>query len=61
MNLNNDEIMAIETAAEQYFEGKTVEQKCPRCGNEMIVIAIGNSYEVRCKSDSCIVGRFRGI
>ena len=61
MQLNNEEIVAIETAAEQYFEGKPIEQKCPRCGNELIVVSKGNSYDVRCKCDNCIVGRFRGI
>lgn len=61
MRLNEEEIVAVETAAEQFFNGKQIEQKCPRCGNEMAVTAYGNSYEVRCKTNDCIIGRFGGI
>ena len=40
--------------------GKT-EKRCPRCGNEIIVEDAGNSYSVRCKTESCICANFRGL
>lgn len=40
--------------------GKT-ERKCPRCGNDIIIEEVGNSYSVKCKTDGCIHADFRGI
>ena len=34
---------------------------CPRCGNELTYRSVGNSYEVKCKTDGCIRGTLRGI
>jgi ssDNA-binding Zn-finger/Zn-ribbon topoisomerase 1 len=61
MVLNNKDFAAIDAAAAQYFSEKKIEQKCPRCGSEMIVKLNSNSYEVRCKKVGCISERFRGI
>ncbi len=41
------------------YPNKTV--ICPRCGNELTFHAIGNSYEVKCKTDGCISEISRGL
>ena len=27
---------------------------CPRCGKELIYKSVGNSYEIKCKTESCL-------
>lgn len=61
MVLNDKDYAAIDVAAAEYFKGKKVEQKCPRCGSSMIVTIHSNSYEVRCEKAGCISEKFRGI
>lgn len=34
---------------------------CPRCGTELIYRAVGNSYQIKCKSQDCIKRTVRGI
>ena len=36
-------------------------KKCPRCGSDIVVEEIGNSYTIRCNSKGCISLDFRGI
>jgi hypothetical protein len=42
---------------------KTVETDvaCPVCGENLILFSCGNSYQISCKSDSCVVMTFRGL
>ena len=61
MVLNEKDYSAIDAAADEYFKGKKVEQKCPRCASGMSVTIHGNSYEVHCEKTGCITERFRGI
>ena len=61
MVLNDKDYAAIDAAAAEYFKGKKVDQKCPRCASGMSVIIHNNAYEVRCKKTDCIKERFRGI
>lgn len=34
---------------------------CPRCGSELIYRAVGNSYEIKCKSQDCLKRTVRGL
>ena len=34
---------------------------CPRCGNEITYIEIGNSISVKCNTNMCIFGGIRGL
>jgi len=35
--------------------------RCLRCDNEFVFDKRGNSLEIKCKTDGCIVERIRGI
>lgn len=35
--------------------------RCPRCGAELGYRAVGNSYEVKCKTEGCIKLTARGL
>jgi len=50
----------VKAATDFGDEGKT-DEKCPRCGNEIILEIFGTSYDVRCKTPDCISASFRGI
>lgn len=34
---------------------------CPRCGKELAYRAVGNSYEVKCPTEGCLVMTCRGL
>ncbi len=51
------EILAMEQKA------RTPREKvlCPRCGKELGYRSVGNSYEVKCPTEGCIVMTCRGL
>ena len=51
------EIAAMERKIKFPFE--TV--LCPRCGSELVHREVGNSCEVRCQTDDCLIGTVRGL
>ena len=57
MVLNEDEKKALNK--KYFFPKETV--FCPRCGNEIILMQYGNSYEMKCKTKGCIAASVRGI
>ena len=61
MDMNNKDFEVIDATSKEFFHGKTITQKCPRCGADMIVNVNNGSYEVRCKSEGCIAETFRCI
>lgn len=61
MDMNNKDFAAIDQAAKEFFKSGKVNIKCPRCGNNMVCIVTGNSYEVKCKKTGCISEKFSGI
>lgn len=50
----------IEAATDFGNHGAT-DKVCPRCGSEIIIVYVENSYVVKCVSDGCIEAYFRGI
>lgn len=42
-------------------ENGNTNKKCPRCGNDIIVIERGSAYTIKCKTPGCISLDFRGI
>lgn len=56
-----DEHKLLVKADEEIANIGSTNIRCPRCGNEIIVETVGNSYSVRCKTDDCISADFRGI
>lgn len=61
MGLNEKDFAAIDKALEQQAKYGEITETCPRCGNELLYMQSGSSYEVRCKTDGCIAETFRGI
>ncbi len=51
------ERMALEEKA-KYPKRKVL---CPRCGKELIYHAVGNSYEVKCPTPTCLHECVRGL
>ena len=60
-NLSKYELDVLLKADDELYASGHTEQKCPRCGNEIICETKGNSYTVRCKTENCIKTDFRGI
>lgn len=61
IKLSKKEIEILDKADNDLFiSGKTAE-KCPRCGNAIVVEEYGNSYIVKCKTENCIAMSYRGI
>lgn len=50
----------IDKVALEYFKDGKIVSICPKCGGDMIVKEIGNSYEVKCIND-CISEGIRGV
>jgi hypothetical protein len=61
MVLSEKDFAAIDKALEQQMKYEEITETCPRCGNELLYIQSGSSYEVRCATDGCISEVFRGI
>lgn len=61
INLSKEEIDILDKADNEIALNGNTNLKCPRCGNNIIVEIIGNSYSVRCKSNNCISLDYRGI
>lgn len=61
MVLNNKDFSAIDNAAAEFFTKNKIDQKCPRCGSNMVCDVFGNSYQVHCKKDGCISETFHGV
>jgi|GEM_PF-1955621 len=42
---------------------KTIETNvaCPKCGEGITLFVSGNSYQITCKTDSCVTMSFRGL
>ena len=61
IKLTTTEINILDKADNDFgIYGKTNE-KCPRCGSDIVVEEKGKSYLVRCKNDNCISMSIRGI
>ncbi len=61
IDVTMDEHRFLLEAEDEIFEFGKTEKKCPRCGNEIIIEEIGNSYSIKCKTKNCIRADFRGI
>lgn len=61
MILNEKDFAAIDKALEQQMKHEKITETCPRCGNQLLYIQYGSSYEVRCATDGCISEVVRGI
>ena len=57
----NKEIEVTPERAKELISKGFTNEKCPRCGNNIVVEDIGNSYTVKCSSKECISLEFRGI
>lgn len=55
--LTKEEIDALEKKA----ESPQLSVKCPRCGSELAFRRCGNSYEVKCPTEGCIIETCRGL
>lgn len=51
----------IDEVLEDYSKKGNTEIKCPYCGNDMVKEVHENSYEVKCKTEDCLLEVFRGI
>lgn len=49
------------SALEKKMVNPTAVVVCPRCGEELSYRAVGNSCEVKCPTEGCIVGTSRGL
>lgn len=61
IDLTPKEIEILDKADNELAENGVTKEKCPRCGNEIIVEETGNSYTVKCKTQNCIFMDYRGI
>ena len=34
---------------------------CPRCGKELTYKSVGNSYQVKCTTEKCLIETCRGL
>ncbi len=57
IQLNEIEKAALRKKA----ENPTEVVRCPRCGAELSYRGVGNSYEVKCKTEGCIKRTARGL
>lgn len=48
-------------ALDKKMENPDSSVRCPRCGNEIVYRAIGNSCEAKCLSEGCIKETVRGL
>lgn len=51
---------AIDNAIEQHYRTGKITEKCPKCGEFLVLSVKAASYEVKCKN-GCIKEVFRGI
>ena len=61
IKLKKSEIELLLKADEELFTKGFTEIKCPRCGNKIVCVEIGKSYEIRCEAPNCIKTGFRGL
>lgn len=61
IDLTKKEIEILDKADNDLAEFGKTNEKCPRCGNEIIVEESGKSYTVKCKTPDCIFLDYRGI
>ena len=61
INITQREIELLDKADNDIATKGFTNEKCPRCGNNIVVEDIGNSYTVKCSSKECISLEFRGI
>lgn len=61
IDLTKKEIEILDKADNDLAEFGKTNEKCPRCGNEIIVEESGKSYTVKCKTSDCIFLDYRGI
>ncbi len=61
INLSRRELELLDKADNDIAKKGFTDEKCPRCGNGIIVEETGNSYTIRCNSKGCISLDFRGI
>ena len=60
-DLSQKELELLDKADNDIAEKGFTDEKCPRCGSDIVVEEIGNSYTIRCNSKGCISLDFRGI
>ena len=61
IELTKKEIEVLDRADNELACSGKTKEKCPRCGNEIIVEEFGKSYTVKCKTSNCIFLDYRGI
>ena len=61
MELTRRDFEALDKAEEEFFKNGNVTERCPRCGNNIVVHMNNNSYEVKCNTENCIKVTYRGI
>ncbi len=61
VDLTKKEIEILDKADNDLAEFAETKEKCPRCGNEIVVEELGKSYTVKCKTPNCIFLDYRGI
>lgn len=61
IELTKNEIDILDRADNELADFGKTREKCPRCGNEIVVEEVGNSYSVKCKTPNCISMDYRGI
>lgn len=54
-------IKIYEDAVTEKFEHPDREVLCPRCGKHLNYRRIGNSVEVKCETENCLVDTIRGL
>ena len=61
IEMTKQEIEILNKADDELAKLGKTEEKCPRCGNEIVIEEVGKSYSVKCKTPNCIHLDFRGI
>lgn len=61
IKLSNKDFKLIDDVLEDYKKSNKTNKVCPYCDKPMKLVYHGNSYEVRCETDSCVSEYFRGI
>jgi hypothetical protein len=58
--MDDKDFRAIDKAIEQYYRYGKITEKCPKCGEVLVITENCNSFEVKCVKD-CVKETFRGI
>jgi predicted RNA-binding Zn-ribbon protein involved in translation (DUF1610 family) len=61
MKITMKEAELLDAADNDFFQHGKTDEKCPRCGKEIVREQKGNSYTIKCVDDNCIRLDYRGI